>query len=121
MPLPRMPRRVTVRTPAPASPDPDTGNARAGTVTATETRAYLSQLPVSQLSSQVELTDQQNTTVSSYTLLVPAGVPLTARSEVVDEDEHVYQVIGEPAERRGLGSRVLFRAAALHRISDLQS
>lgn len=118
---PKMPRTVTVRTPGGASADPDTGNPVDGPLVDTVTPAYLAQLPVSQLSSQVELLATQNTTISSFTLLVPAAVPLTARSEVVDEDGHRYQVIGEPAARRGLGRKVLFRAAALHRVSDLQT
>lgn len=118
---PRMPRTVTVRTPGAASADPATGNPVDGPPTDTVTRAYLAQLPVSQLSAQVELIAQQNSTIAAFTLIVPADVALSARSEVVDEDGHRYQVIGEPAERRGLGRQVLFRAAALHRISDLQT
>lgn len=114
-----MPRTVTVRTPGPGDVDPDTGNPIPGAFTSHVTRAYLGQLPVAQLSSQVELIAQQNTTVSSYTLLVPPSVPITAASEVIDEDGRRYRVTGEPAQRRGLG-RVRFQAAALHRISDLQ-
>jgi hypothetical protein len=116
-----MPRQVTVLTPGAGSVDPDTGNTRPGAMNPTATRAYLSQMPVNMLSSQVELIAEQNSVVSPYTLLVPPDVPLTAASEVVDEDQVRYRVIGQPAQRRGLGTVVLFQAAALHRISDLQN
>lgn len=116
-----MPRTVTVATPAPPSVDPDTGNDIPGAFEETETRAYLSQLPVAQLSSQIEMVAAQSTVISSYTLIVPASVPLSASSEVVDEDGVRYRVIGQPAQRRGLGRQVLFQAAAVHRISDLQA
>ncbi len=116
-----MPRTVTVLTPGAASVDPDTGNALPGSFVGQVTRAYLAQLPVVQLSGQVELIAAQDTAISTYTLLVPPDVPITAASEVVDEDQFRYRVIGEPADRRGLGTQVLFRAAVLHRISDLQA
>lgn len=118
---PRMPTRVTLRNPGVASVDPATGNPRTPAVTETRTRAYLSQLPVVQLSAQNEIAGRQTTTVSSYTLLVPPAAPLTSQSVVIDEDGHRYEVVGDPAERRRLGRRVMYKAAALHRISDLQA
>lgn len=119
--LPRMPRTVTVRTPGAPSVDPDSGNTVPGAVTSTVTMAYLSQQSVAVLSAAVEMTAQQDTTISTYTLIVPASVALSSASEVTDEDGNVYRVTGQPAERRGLRRRVLFRAAAMHRISDLQA
>lgn len=86
----------------------------------TVTRAYLSQQGVSILSSYVEITGRQDTTISLYTLLLPPGVPLTARSEVIDEQGRVYRINGDPASRRGLGQRVVFQAASMHLVSDLQ-
>jgi hypothetical protein len=112
---------VTVSNPGPSTTDPDTGNPVDGVASSVTTHAYLSRLPVAQLSGQVELLAEQNTTISPYTLIVPASVHLTPVSTVVDEDGHRYQVIGDPADRRGLGRRVLFRAAALRRVSDLQN
>jgi hypothetical protein len=116
-----MPRTVTVRTPGPPSVDPDSGNTVPGPVVRTVTRAYLSQQSVAVLSASTETAGRQDTTISSYTLIVPASVALNEKSQVVDEDGHVYRVNGQPAERRALGRRVLFRAAAMHRITDLQA
>lgn len=118
---PRFPRTVTIRNPGPAVVDPDTGNQRPGPQVATVTRAYLSQKPVDVLSASEEFNARQDTTISTFTLLVPPGVILTAHSVVIDEAGVAYRVAGVPAERRGLGTAVQFRAAALHRISDLQS
>lgn len=118
---PRFPRTVTVRTPRPASVDPDTGNARTGVVDEVVTRAYLSQQSVAVLSSYVEITARQDTTISLFTLLVPPGVPLTDKSQVVDEQGRIYRINGSPAHRRGLGRTVLFQAASMHLVSDLQN
>lgn len=117
---PRMPRTVTVRTPSASVVDPDTGNTVPGPAVDVVTRAYLSQQSTTVLSAGVELAGRQDTTVSAYTLLVPADVTLTPASQVVDEAGVVYRISGQPADRRGLGRRVLFRAAAMHRVSDLQ-
>ena len=118
--LPRFPRTVTVRTPGPETTDPYSGNTVPGAMTETVTKAYLSQQSTTVLSAAVELSAQQNTTIATFTLIVPREVELTAGSEVSDEDGRVYRVNGPPADRRGLGRRVLFRAASLHLISDLQ-
>lgn len=118
---PRFPRTVTVRTPGPASVDPDTGNVVPGAPVEQTTRAYLSQQSVAVLSSYVEITGRQNTTIATYTLLVPPDVPLTSQSEVVDEGGQVYRINGRAAERYSFGRRVLFRAASMHLVSDLQN
>lgn len=118
---PKMPRTVTVRTPAAPVADPDTGNEVRGPATDVVTRAYLSQQSVAVLSAGEELAVKQDTSISTYTLLVPPDVALSAASQVIDEDGVVYRVSGEPAARRGLGRTVLFRAASMHRISDLQA
>lgn len=118
---PKFPQTVTLRSPLPASVDPVTGNLVQGQMTEVVTRAYLAQQSVAVLSAAVEDLAEQNTVISTYTLLVPPGVDLTAASEVVDSDGNQYRVTGQPAERRGLGRRVLFRAASMHRISDLQA
>jgi len=122
MPMrPRMPGTVTVQTPSLPSSDPATGNERQGTLTTVTTRAYLSQQPVTIVSASPELQARQDTTITTYTLLVPASVVLTSASIVTDEDGVRYSVIGQPAERRGLGRSPQFRAAGLHRVSDLQA
>lgn len=117
---PKFPRTVTVRTPSPPSVDPDTGNSVPGVPGEVVTRAYLSQQSVSVLSSYVEINGQQDTTISLFTLLVPADVALSDKSQVVDEQGRTYRINGSPAERRGLGNRVMFRAASMHLVSDLQ-
>lgn len=117
---PRFPRTVTVRTPSPSSVDPATGNTVPGTPVDVSTPAYLAQQSVSVLSSYVEINGRQDTTISLFTLLVPPDVVLTDKSQVIDEQGNVYRINGSPAERRGLGRRVLFRAASMHLVSDLQ-
>lgn len=118
---PRFPRTVTIRNPGPPAVDPDTGNRTNTASVDLVTRAYLSQRSVAVLRASDELAARQETTIATYTLIVPGGVALQSDSVVIDESQVAYRVAGEPAERRGLGPVVLFRAAALHRISDLQA
>jgi hypothetical protein len=80
--------------------------------------ARLSQRPVAEVGSQGEQLAQQNTTTSSWTLLVPAGTVLTERSTVLDSAGRTFQVDGEVADRPKI--RPQFRAAAVRLISDLQ-
>lgn len=80
--------------------------------------ARLSQAPVANVGGQVEILANQNTTVSFWTLLVPAGTVLTERSSVVDESGQNFQVIGNVADRPN--HRPQFRAAAVRLISDMQ-
>lgn len=117
---PRFPRTVTVRTPSPPSVDPATGNAVPGPPVEVVTPAYLAQQSTVVLSAYVELKGRQDTTISLFTLLVPPDVVLTDESQVIDEQGRVYRINGSPAERRGLRQRVLFRAASMHLVSDLQ-
>lgn len=117
---PRFPSRVTLRTPSSSSSDPDTGNPIPGGIVETTCRAYLAQRPVANLSSAIEDNARQTTTVSLYTLLVPPGTPVSSATQVVDEAGELYEVEGDPAPRRGLGRQVLYIAAALRRVSDLQ-
>ncbi len=118
---PQFPRTVTVRNPGAPATDPDTGNTVTGVPVVVVSRAYLSQRAVAVLSASDELAARQDTTLSTYTLLVPADVLLRSDSVITDDAGVVYRVAGQPAERRGLGRLVQFRAATLHRISDLQA
>lgn len=117
---PKMPRRVTITTP----PDPVIDSATGRQIppgpptVATNIPARLSQQPVEDLGGQVELLASQNTTISLWTVLVPAGTALTSRSTVVDELGRTFQIIGKPADRPD--HRPQFRAAAARLISDLQ-
>lgn len=117
---PRFPSRVTLRTPGPPQPDPATGNMRPGPTVVSTSVAYLSQRPVANISQATEQLAQQDTVTSLYTLLVPPGTAITARSRVVDEDGAYYEVEGDPAVRRDLNGRTSYIAAALRRLSDLQ-
>lgn len=119
MPRPRMQHLVTIETPGSPYVDPETGNSRPGLPTTAQTRAYLSQRPVADIGSQIELLATQSTTVSLWTLLVPKGTVLTADSRVTDENGHRFEVAGEPANRPT--HRPQFRAAALRLISDMQT
>lgn len=80
--------------------------------------ARLSQAPVAQVGGQTELRAGQDTTISPWTLLVPAGTVLTSRSTVRDASERDFQVVGDVVDRPKI--RPQFRAASLRLISDLQ-
>lgn len=74
------------------------------------------------LSAGIEMGAEQTTTVGLFTLLVPAGVPLTAYSVITDETGDRYEVEGDPAARRDpRTNRVIYQAAALRRVSDLRA
>ena len=52
---PPMPRTVTISTPGPLTPDPVTGNERPGAPPTATVKAWLSQRPVADVGSPVEL------------------------------------------------------------------
>jgi hypothetical protein len=119
--LPKMPHRVKIRSRPAAGPDPVTGNDTLGPPTETVTKAFLSQQSAHLLSGQTELRAEQDTTISTWTLIYPAAVAIDPRDEVIDDATgRVFQVLGYPAGRRGLSTRVQWNAVALHLISDLQ-
>lgn len=115
---PKLPQTVTITTPQDPTVDPATGLETAPPPVVASVPARLSQKPVADLGSQIELLATQNTTISLWTLLVPPGTVLTARSTVADESAQKYEVVGHPADRPN--HRPQFRAAALRLISDLQ-
>lgn len=118
--MPTFPRRVTLTTPGPPVADEATGNDQPGPATVQHTRAWLSQRQVENLSAGIEMGADQDTVISLYTLLVPADAKLTARTVVTDEAGARYDIEGDPATRRHpRTNRVLYRAAACRRISDL--
>ena len=127
MPGPRFPHRVVISTPGPPRVDPVTRNLLPGTPTTVATKAYLAQNPVAEVTGGSELAVEQHTTLSRYTLLLPAGTTLTADSTVTDVDGAVdapgltYAVTGRPATRTSLRQRrKVYVAATLKLISDLQ-
>lgn len=119
MPGPRMPNQITIRTPGSPVVDPETGNSRPGLPTTATTRAYLSQRPVADVGSQIELLASQQTTITLWTVIVPRGTVLTSASTFTDEQGRGFAVTGEPADRPN--RRPQFRAAAARLISDMQA
>jgi hypothetical protein len=121
---PRLPHKVTLINPGPPTTSPTTGNEVAGAPVRTVTRAYLSQRPVENLSSAIEISGEQTTVVALYTLIVPPGAPLLPVSVIEDSDGFRYEVEGSPAARARSpypgGAKPYYQAAALRRISDLQ-
>ncbi len=116
---PPMPRTVTISTPGAPTVDPVSGNERPGGLATATVPAWLSQRPVADVGGQIELLASQNTTISLWTLLVPAGTVLTSSSTFTDESGRKYVVIGQPADRPDFPPHQ-FRAAAARLISDMQ-
>jgi hypothetical protein len=83
---------------------------------------------LAQLAAAAELNATQDTVISLATILIPPGTVLTADSTVEDVDGAVngqpgavYRVEGQPADRySGIGRMIVFRAAALRLVSDMQ-
>lgn len=116
---PKYDTTVTITTPPEPVVDPATGReTTAAPVVVPDVPARLSQSPVAVVGSQNENRATQNTTVTSWTLLVPPGTALTSRSTVLDVHGRLFAVEGEPADRPN--TRPQFRAASLRLISDLQ-
>lgn len=115
---PRFPTQVEIWTPSPSTVDPVTGNEVPGTPTVETVRARISQSPVANVGAQVELLANQNTVISFWTVIVPAGTVLTSQSTVTDEDGRKFTIIGDVADRPN--HKPLFRAAAARLISDMQ-
>ncbi len=126
--MPQFPHPVRISTPGAPTEDPVTGNQTPGPVTTVATTAWLAQRPVGVLAAAAELNASQDTVISLATMLVRPGTHLTADSTVEDVSGvvngtpgAVYQVEGQPADRySGAGKQIVFRAAALRLISDLQ-
>lgn len=119
---PRLSQRVKITNPGTGTVDPLSGNVRPGPPVTRRVSAYLSQRPVENLSSAIEINGDQTTVVSLWTLLVAPHTDLRPESVIEDADGNLYEVEGDPAERRpAIGSRrVVYLAAALRRVSDLQ-
>jgi hypothetical protein len=115
---PRFPQTVEITTPGPPTVDPLTGNQVPGMPTVETARARISQSPVANVGSQFELLAEQNTVISLWTLIVPAGTLITSQSTVLDEQGRKFSVEGDIADRPT--HRPVFRAAAARLISDMQ-
>lgn len=112
-----MRQTVQLSNPGALVTDPVTGNERPGPATLTTTRAYLAQIPVTNVGGQIDLRAEQNTVVSLWTILVPPDAPLTNRTTVISNGQE-WRVVGEVANRPMY--RPQFLAAALRKVSDLQ-
>jgi hypothetical protein len=60
----------------------------------------------------------QNTVISWWTVIVPAGTVMTSASTVLDEQGRKFAIEGDVADRPD--HRPVFRAAAARLISDMQ-
>lgn len=127
--MPQFPHRARITTPG-STPtvDPTTGNETPAAPTTRETWAWMAQRPTGVLAAAAELNTAQDTVISLATILVAPDEPLTADSTVEDVDGvvngqpgAVYRVEGQPADRySGQRRRIVFRAAAMRLVSDLQ-
>lgn len=111
---------LEISTPGPATVDPETGNPRPGTPTVQQVMGRLSQSPVANIASQFELMATQQTVISLWSVLVPAGTVMTALSTVTEvETGRQLAISGDVADRPH--HRPKFRAAAARLISDMQA
>lgn len=117
---PKLPQTVTITTPQDPVVDPATGlETIPPPHVAPGVAARLSQKPIADLGSQIELLATQDTTISLWSLLVGPREVLTSRSTVVhDASGRRFEVVGQPADRPD--HKPQFRAAALRLISDMQ-
>lgn len=83
-----------------------------------EVPARISQSPVANVGSQIELLASQSTVISLWTVLVGRETELSANSTVVDEQGRTFRIEGAVADRPA--HRPTFRAAAARLISDMQ-
>lgn len=118
---PRLRDRVTVRNPGPVTVSEDTGNQVPGEPVDYSTLAYISQRPVENLSSAIEMTGSQATAIALWSIVLPSAIPIRSDSRVVDQSGRVFEVEGIPATRYAWNSRrPIYTAASLRLVSDLQ-
>jgi hypothetical protein len=119
---PTFPDRVLITTPSSSTTKhPVTGNPVPGPPTVEESPARISQSPVANVGAQIELKADQDTVISFWTILVPAGQAMTAGSivEEIGPQARKFRIVGDVAERPN--HRPKFRAAAARLISDMQA
>lgn len=118
---PKLDQLVTLVNPGPpAGTDPVTRQAIPSTPVPTAgVPARLSQKPVGDVGSGIEVHGRQDTTVSIWTILVRPDAPLTEATEVVDSRGQRFQIQGKVAHRPE--HRPQFLAASARLISDMQT
>lgn len=115
---PKFPQTVEITTPGPVTVNPATGLPETGPETVETARARISQSPVANVGAQIELLAEQNTVISLWTVIVPAGTAMTSQSTLVDDQGRKFAIAGDVADRPH--HKPLFRAAAARLISDMQ-
>jgi hypothetical protein len=116
---PKWTHRVRLETPGPKVVNPATGLEESQTTVRYNVPARLSQAPVANVGSQIELLASQNTTISLWTLQVPPSELLTSQTVAYDDDGRAFKVVGEPARRPD--QRPDFLVASVRLISDMQA
>lgn len=103
------------------TPDPETGNPRPSSPHVQyEKNARISQQPVANIGSQVELAGTQQTVISVWTVQVEPATLLTSESEVTDDATgRKYKIQGDVARRPD--RRPDYLAAQARLISDMQA
>jgi hypothetical protein len=116
-----LPHLVTISTPAEgAAVDPSTGNRKTLPPTlVANVPARIQQRVISHIGLQIELTAEQNTVVSVWSIYVGRDTVLTPASTVTDAQGRTFAIQGNVAERPD--HRPQFRVAAARLISDMQN
>lgn len=115
---PKFPQTLTISTPGPKTVDLN-GNLIPGTPTVETGPGRISQSPVADIGSQVELLADQNTVISVWRVLVPPWRTMTSESTVTDEATgRKFSIAGDVAGRPD--HKPIFLAAAARLISDMQ-
>jgi hypothetical protein len=115
-----MRERLTVTTPGASTVDPVSGNERPGAPDVqTGVRAGLWQKSTADVGSATELRSTQDTDLSTWTVIVPLGTNLTAKSEFVNEATGERFRVSSRVARRP-DHRPQFLAATARLISDMQ-
>ena len=116
---PRFPQTLEISTPGPSTVDPVTGNEVPGAPIVETGPGRISQSPVANVGSQIELLAQQDTVISIWSVLVPPWRTMTSRSTVTDvETGRKFAIAGDVAGRPD--HKPIFLAAAARLISDMQ-
>lgn len=118
---PKMTHRLTTTTPGPPTISPVSGNEVPGPpIVEYDVPARLSQSPVANVGSQIELKANQDTKVSTWTVEVLPHSTFTSETSFVDDETgRKFVVNGEVANRPD--RRPTFRVAAARLISDMQA
>jgi hypothetical protein len=117
---PKMTHRLTTSTPGPPTISPVSGNEVPGPpIVEYNVEARLSQSPVANVGSQVELMANQDTTISLWTVQVLPHATFSSKTSFVDDTGRKFVVVGEVANRPD--RRPTFRVAAARLISDMQA